>query len=86
MKPKNYILRVLKNGLGVHRVETHSIRLFLHQLRTIKWQDGGIKTYLRVYYGKHLDNFGKISEFHNDGWYESKPELWLALNAFREEV
>lgn len=85
MKPRNYILRVLKNKREVQRVQTHFIRLFLRHLRTIIWQHRGIKVYLRVYYGKHLDNFGKVSEFHNDGWYETKPDLWLAFNAFREE-
>jgi hypothetical protein len=45
--------------------------------------DGG-RVYLRVNYGKLLDNFGKMSEFHNDGIYEDKESFYSALKAFLE--
>lgn len=85
MRSKNFTLRVLKNRQEIQRVQTHSIRLFLRGLRTIKWKCRGIKTYLRVSYGKQVDCFGKLSNFYNDGFYYSKEDLWLAFDAFTEK-
>lgn len=79
-----YTIIVEQNGKMTHKYRTHSIRRFVRNLRTIKWQSGGIRAYLRVNYGRHFDVFGKKSAFHNDGWYERKENLWLAFNAFKE--
>lgn len=82
---RNYTLKLFKNGKLADRYQTHSYRLFVQRLRTINWKEKGIKVYLRVYYGKFLDNFGKLSHFWNDGDYEDKESLWLAFNAFIED-
>ncbi len=80
----NFLLKVTKNGQVVDRVQTHSIRVFLPHLRSIKWQDRGIKAYFRVSYGVKLTNQGSLETFYNDGWYESKDDLVLAYEAFTE--
>ncbi len=80
----NFTFKVIKDGQVIQAVRTHSIRRFLNNLRTINWQDGGIKTYLRVSYGKKICNFGCLCDFYNDGWYENKKDLWFAFNAFKE--
>lgn len=84
-KRKNYTFVVKKNGRKVQRLQTHEYRRFYKELRQIIWEKGQIKVYLRVNYGKHKDNFGKMSEFYNDGWYETKEDLWLALKNFKDE-
>jgi len=35
--------------------------------------------YIKVYYGKHLDNFGHIVEFDNEGEYTTKKDVLFAL-------
>ena len=80
----NFTMRVVKNG-KIIRYETRSKRAFYAHIRSLKWKDGVKKVYLRVSYGKHLDNFGKLINFYNDGWYDNKKDLHLALKAFTEE-
>lgn len=81
----NFTFEVVKNGKTIQRVRTHSMRRFLHHLRTINWQGGHPRVYLRVNYGKAEDVFGKISSFYNDGWYDNEKDLWHAFNAFKDE-
>lgn len=81
----NFTLKVIKNGKSIEQVRTHSLRRFLHHLRTINWENKDVKVYLRVSYRKHIDVFGKRSLFYNDGWYETKEDLWSVSNAFKEE-
>lgn len=81
----NFTLRVIKDGRVIQRVRTHSIRRFLHHLRTTNWENSLLKVYLRVNYGKHENNFGKKVAFYNDGWYENEEDLWLAFNTFSKE-
>ena len=80
----NFTLKVFKNNKVIQRVQTHSIRRFTNQLRTINWQESPLKVYLRVSYGKQKDCFRKLVTFYNDGWYETENNLWLAFNAFLE--
>jgi hypothetical protein len=81
----NYTIKVYREGQEVGRVQTHSIRRFLSHLRTITWQAGGIKCYLRISYGNYKDNLAKNSTFFNDGWYKDEVEFSVALNAFTEK-
>lgn len=84
MKPKNYILKVIKNRKSIDIYRSHSKKRFCTHLATINWQLKPLKVYLRVSYGKHTDCFGKLVTFYNDGWYETKNDFWLAFNAFTE--
>lgn len=81
----NYTIKVYKNGKRVHMYRTHKIRRFLKNIRTIKFADEGIKAYLKVDYGKHLDVYGKKTLFYNDGTYDNKSDFWWAFNAFIEK-
>ena len=81
----NFTMRVAKNGKVIERYETRSKRAFYTHIGSIKWEEGVEKVYLRVSYGKHLDNFGKLTNFYNDGWYDNEKDLLLALKAFTEE-
>ena len=42
------------------------------------------KYWLRVIYGKALDNFGKMETFDNEGEWETRKEFLQALRAFTE--
>lgn len=81
----NFTLKVFKNGKVLDRCQTHSIRLFVSRLRTIKWKGGVSKVYLRVSYGEHEGVFGKMSTFINEGDYENKKGLWQSFRAFTEK-
>lgn len=79
-------LKVSKNNKTLETYATHSYKRFLIKARTINWQNGPISAYLKVSYGKDIDQFGKLSEFYNDGIYENDPkEFWKALAAFIED-
>lgn len=87
MKNKlNFTFRVMKNGKTIDRCQTHSKRRFYNRIRSIKWKDGVEKVYLRVSYGKALDNFGKVTNFYNSGEYENRKDLFFALSAFTEDI
>jgi len=43
-----------------------------------------IKYYLKVTYGRALDNFDKMTTFDNEGEWETKGELYQAMRAFTE--
>lgn len=79
------LLKVFKNGKMVERYHSKSKRRFYNHVRTINWEDGGIKVYLRVSYGKHFSNPGKLESFWNDGVYDNKKDFNLALKAFCED-
>lgn len=81
----NFTFRVIKNGKTTVTCQTHSKRRFYNRIRTINWRNRPLKVYLRIYYGKYLSNLGKIEPFWNDGYYESKKDFMLALNAFMED-
>lgn len=81
---RNFTLKVYKVQ-GVQRYETSSLRRFLNQTRTIKWQNGVKKVYVRVSYGKFIDQLGKMTTFHNDGEYDNPQDFELAVTAFLEK-
>ncbi len=80
----NFLLKITKNGKVIGKCQTHSIRRFLNNLRTIKWEDG-VKIYLRVSYGFAIDNFNKKTCFYNEGWFDNKEDLLLTFKAFIEK-
>lgn len=82
----NFTLKVTKNRATIQMVRTHSIRRFLNNLRTINWQNGPLKVYLRVSYGKQECSFGCVCNFYNDGYYETEQEFMGALDAFTERA
>ena len=82
----NFTLRVTKNGKTVGRYQTRSKRRFYGRIASINWKDGVENVYLRVSYGKDVDNFGKITYFYNDGEYETKKDALFALSAFTEDM
>ena len=82
----NFTFRVIKNGKTIDRYETHSKRGFYRKIRTIKWKDGVEKVYLRVSYGRGIDNFGKVTNFYNDGEYKTRKDLLFAMSAFTEDI
>lgn len=79
----NFTIITTSHGQKVQRLECASIRRFYRHVRTIKWQVG-TSVYVRVSYGKYIDNFGKKITFYNDGIYTSKNDLFFALDAFTE--
>lgn len=81
----NFSIKIYKNGKMIQKYRTHKIRRFLKNIRLIKFEDEGIKVYLKVDYGKHLDSYGKITNFHNDGVYNNKEDFWWAFKAFIEK-
>lgn len=81
---RNFTLKIYQ-AQGVQRYETSSLRRFLNQTRTINWQNGIKKVYVRVSYGKFIDQSGKLTTFHNDGEYDNFQDFQLALEAFLEK-
>jgi len=81
---RNFTLKVF-GGQGVQRYETSSLRRFLNQTRTINWQNGIKKVYVRVSYGKFIDQSGKMTTFFNDGEYDNQQDFELVVRAFLEE-
>jgi hypothetical protein len=76
---RNYTIIV--NG---KRYESSHIRRFLNHVRTIKWEIGHPRVYLRVSYGMKENHQGKRKTFYNDGSYTEKHEFNQALKAFLE--
>ncbi len=84
----SFSYKIIKDGKTISKCLTHSRRSFSQKIRTINWKEiekNDSFVYLRVNYGKLLDNFGKYSEFHNDGNYADKESFYWALNAFLED-
>lgn len=85
-----YTLRTTENGKVVINVRTKKKRKFLKKIRTINWRNKAIKIYLKVTYGKHINNNGKRVMFYNDGFYynkekEDKKDFFVAVKAFTEK-
>jgi len=70
-----YSYKLLKSKKLVDKCLTHSKKIFLKNLRTIKFTDNEISVLLKVNYG---------NGFVNEGIYENKKDLWLAFRAFTE--
>ena len=80
----NFTLKVLKRGKIAQRYESSHLRRFCAVVKALSFKKHDIKVHLRVSYGRHLDNFGKMVEFWNDGVYDTRKDFLLAFNAFRE--
>lgn len=84
----SYFYKITSGTKTITKCLTHSRRVFLKKSRTINWKEveqKGQSVYLRVNYGKLLDYYGKMSNFHNDGDYQDKDSFFLALYAFLED-
>ncbi|MFH1792134.1 MAG: hypothetical protein ABH819_00635 [Patescibacteria group bacterium] len=84
----NYFCKVVMNGTVIDKCQTHLLKRFRNKIRTINWKEfekNKGRVYLKVSYGKHLNNFGKTIVFYNDGDYQDKKSFYLALNAFLEK-
>lgn len=82
---KNYTLKIYRTSGKIETIRTRKKKRFFRILRTINWQDGVKKTYLKVSYDKKICNFGCLCEFYNDGWYFNKEDLMWAYRAFDAE-
>lgn len=83
---KKYYLKLFTNNGKIEIVRTRKKKRFLRIIRTINWQDRGIKrAYIKVSYGKKICNFGCLCDFYNDGYYQSKKELLEIFKYFDEE-
>jgi len=80
-----FTLKITKNGKTVSKMRTYKIRRFLKVIRSLNWQDSVSLSYIKVGYGKKVDNYGKLTNFHNDGEYDNKEDFWWAFNAFTEK-
>ena len=84
---KTFYLRIVdKNGKVVKRVSTNKLGRFAPQIGMLRNYKGYFHVYLKVIYGKQLDNFGKMTTFDNFGWYDNFKDLNLAYNAFKDET
>jgi len=81
---KNYYLKTKEKGQKTRMVRTHSQRRFVNRLRTINWQNSP-SVYLRVSYGKKLNQDNKLVTFFNDGQYDNEQELLEVFKAFNDE-
>lgn len=82
----NFTFKTIENNGVVQRCQTHSKRRFCHRLASIKWHLGYSRVYLRVSYGKGINNLGQEVNFYNDGEYDNQEDLTSAFNAFTEEL
>ncbi len=82
----NYTYKIKKDKKIVQRLSTHSLRVFLRELRTINFLQSSIEVYVRVFYGNSLCNRGCVCPSYNDGWYTRQKDLDFALQAFRGEI
>ena len=80
-----FTVKIIENSKITYKVRTHKKKRFLKIIRSIKWQYSLFSVYLKVDYGKFIDNFGKRTNFYNDGTYDSAKDFWWAFNAFTEK-
>jgi len=81
---RNFTLKIF-GSQGVQRYETASLRRFHNHTGRIIWQNGVKKVYVRVSYGKFIDQSGKMTTFFNDGEYDNQQDFELVVRAFLEE-
>lgn len=77
----NFTLETVSEDKKIQRIETHSIRVFYTEIRSINWQDC-LSIKLRVSYGVFKDSSKKYQTFFNEGTYKNKEDFFHALNAF----
>jgi len=82
----NFTLRLYnKKGKLVSITRTHKIGRLANAIRRANFRITHSKAYLKVNYGKHKDNFGKIVPFINEGEYTTKTDLLQAWRIFIAE-
>lgn len=82
---KKYTLKIYIDNGKAEAIRTKKKKRFLKILRTINWQNGIKKVYLKVSYGKKKCNYGCICGFLNEGYYQNKEELLIVFKYFDEE-
>jgi len=81
----NFTLNIKKNGKWVSHITTHKIGRILDRIRQEKTKLSDKMLYcLKVWYGKQVDNFGKLVDFENECICKTKKELLKTFRAFRE--
>lgn len=83
---KNYTLKILEDGKVVSYISTHAQRRFTTHLASINFENRSLKIYLKVFYGKKKDWYGKLSTFYNDCWVTNKNDLLDMFEYFRYET
>ena len=83
---RRFTINVLTNGKVVERHDTRSLRRFLDLARLVQFKDS-MKITVRIVanYGLKKDNYGKMSQFENEGVYDNQKDLVFAAKAFTEE-
>lgn len=82
---KNFTVKIyIANNKLMSRLCTTRPRVFLDYIRSLKWEKGIQKVYLRVFYGRFKDGSGSKAAFLNEGSYTSQKKLIHAYEAFNE--
>ena len=81
----NFTLIIKKGQRVVLCTHTHLPARILARIRSVhaKFNDK-MSYYLRAYYGKHLDNKGRMVQFDNEGTWFNKKDTIQAFRAFKE--
>lgn len=82
---KNYTLKLYEDNEEIQTVRTHKRKRFLRNLRTINWQNGIKKAYIKVSYGKKICNYGCLCDFYNETYCNNQKELLQMLKYFDDE-
>lgn len=82
---KKYTLKIYETSGKIETVRTKKRKRFFKFLRTINWQSGIKKSYIKVSYGKKVCIDGCLCEFWNDGYYNTKEELLEIIKYFDNE-
>ena len=84
-----YFAKVIKKGKMAQMAHTAISSRFLSFIKAVSFPElkkiPNSHLYIKVVYGKSLDNYGKLREFYNDGEYTNRKDLNLAVRAFFKE-
>lgn len=72
---KNYTLKLYKTNGKIEIVRTHKKKRFLRIIRTLNWESGIKKAYIKVSYEKKVCNHGCLCDFYNDCYCDNKEDL-----------
>lgn len=82
---KNYTLKLYKTDGKIETVRTKKKKRFLRNIRTINWENGIKKAYLKVSYGKKICIYRCLCDFYNETYCNNKKELLGMFKYFDEE-
>ena len=74
------IIKMLKNGKEVCSIHSGTPSRFISRIQSKSFDVCLIK----ASYGKHINNFGELVEFTNEGEYKNKKDALNAFEAFIE--